>query len=138
MISTETMLLQWAESSTRGRTITLLLPEDIETHPFRDYTIKSGKRAGQRFMAVFVEINDDETPVKPVSTEAVMLCKQREFWDWASSQQWAVVSNEEEAIDWLYARLGIKSRSELNTDEHALNRYRLMVSEYKKATGGPL
>ena len=55
----EIMLLQWAESSTRGRTATFLLDNEGESHPFRDFTIKSGKRAGQRFMCVLVQIGDD-------------------------------------------------------------------------------
>jgi hypothetical protein len=132
----ETMLLQWAESSTRGRTITLLLPEDEDTHPFRDFTIKSGKRAGQRFMCVFVQIGDDEAPVaQPVSTESVLLCRRKDFWDWASAQQWEAVISEESARDWLCKKLGIESRSELNSNEHAATRFRLLVAQFKKDIG---
>jgi hypothetical protein len=128
----EVMLLQWAESSTRGRTITLLLPEDDETHPFRDYGIKSGKRSGQRFMAVFVGLNDDETPTEPpLSTEAVMLCKDKDFWSWASNQSWQEIESEESAKRFLCEQLSIASRAELNSDERAAAAFRVLAAKYK-------
>jgi hypothetical protein len=128
----EVMLLQWAESSTRGRTITLLLPEDDETHPFRDYGIKSGKRSGQRFMAVFVGLNDDETPQEPpLSTTAVVLCKNKEFWDWATNLSWQEIESEEAAKKYLCEQLSIASRAELNTDERAASAFRVLLARFK-------
>jgi hypothetical protein len=129
----EAMLLQWAESSTRGRTITLLLPEEDETHPFRDYSFKSGKRSGQRFMCVFVALGDDEQPEpEPLSKEAVMLCKNPAFWEWASSSVWTTIDSEESAKDFLCQQLSITSRSELNTDEQAAARFRLLAAQFRQ------
>ena len=128
----ETMLLQWAESSTRGRTITLLLPEDEDTHPFRDFSIKSGKRSGQRFMVVFVALADDDQPdTPPLSTDAVLLCKDPSFWHWAWDQSWGAVDSEDSAKDWLCKQLSIKSRSELNTDPRAAQEFRVLAARFK-------
>lgn len=60
----ELMLLGWKESHNGGRTVTFLLPEDDVEHPFKPFTVKSGKVAGQRFMAVLVQIDDAEQPVQ--------------------------------------------------------------------------
>ncbi len=130
----EAMLLQWAESSTRGRTITLLLPEDDDSHPFRDHSIKSGKRGGQRFMCVFVALTDDDQPeVRSLSTDAVLLCKDKLFWHWASSDGWDKVDSEESAKKWLCEQLSIKSRSELNTDDRPAQEYRVLVARFKES-----
>lgn len=58
----EIMLAGWAESNRAGRTVTFRLPEDDPEHQFRRMAVASGKSSGQRFMAVLVMINDDETP----------------------------------------------------------------------------
>ena len=128
------MLLQWAESSTRGRTITLLLPEDEDTHPFRDYGIRSGKRSGQRFMVVFVALTDDDQPEQPLlSTDAVMLCKDKMFWHWASNEGWDKIDSEESAKKWLCEQLSIESRSELNSDDRAAQQFRVLVARFKQS-----
>ena len=130
----EAMLLSWQESSTRGRTITLLLPEDEDSHPFRDHSIKSGKRGGQRFMCVFVALTDDDQPdTPPLSTEAVLLCKDKLFWHWAWDQSWGTVDSEESAKEWLCRQLSIKSRSELNTDARAAQEFRVLVARFKES-----
>ena len=130
----EAMLLNWQESSTRGRTITLLLPEDDETHPFKDFGIKSGKRAGQRFMAVFVQLTDDDQPQeKPLSQDAGALCRDTDFWVWANGQTLDTINSEQTARDWLCERLSISSRSELATDRRAASEYRQLVSEYRQS-----
>lgn len=130
----ECMMLQWAESSTRGRTITLLLPEDSETHPFRDYSYKSGKRAGQRFMCVFVALTDDDQPEeRPLPQEAGALCRSPDFWRWADAQSMVTVTDEKTARDWLCERLSIDSRSQLGTDPRAAQEFRLLVAEYRRS-----
>lgn len=60
--SGEVMLLKWAESSGQGRTVTFRIPDDEPEHAFRRMATATGKQAGQRFMAVLVMLNDDETP----------------------------------------------------------------------------
>lgn len=60
--SGEIMLTGWGENHRVGRTATFRLPEDEPEHPFRGMAVSAGKTVGQRFMAVLVMLNDDETP----------------------------------------------------------------------------
>lgn len=60
----ELMLLAWAKSTSQdGPKVRFALAEDKELIAFERATIKKGKRAGQRYIAVFFEILDDEMPV---------------------------------------------------------------------------
>lgn len=120
--SGEAQLLGWSETSTRGRTITLQLPEDTDTHPFRDFSIRSGKRAGQRFAVVFVQIGDDEQPVSQeirLSQRAAILCKDQLFWSWAAERSICTIESEDDARSWLLNGAGIKSRKEFDTSRAA-------------------
>ncbi len=127
----EIMLLNWAESSTRGRTVTFLLSEDGESHPFKDFTIRQGKRAGQRFMAVLVQIDDNEQPVQQptqrLSQTAAVMCKDPEFWTWASSRTFDPVNTEDTARQFMLDIVGIQSRGELDRDASAADRFNRLV-----------
>lgn len=132
--SGETLLLGWGETSTRGRTVTLLLPEDDEQHPFRDLAVKQGKRSGQRMMAVFVLLGDDEQPVEPrLSQRAAALCRDPGFWSWATdvSGIWDRIASEEAAKRFMYEQLGIDSRSKLDTDDRAASLFRVMEAKFR-------
>lgn len=132
--SGELMLLGWKESSTQGRTVTFLLNEDDEVHPFKDFATKSGKRAGHRFMAVLVPIGDDEQPQEPSPVaEACALCRDRDFWEWANQQGFYSVDSEEGAKQFLYDQLSIKSRAEIATDPRALTRFKSIAAEYRQS-----
>jgi hypothetical protein len=128
----EMMLLQWNESSTRGRTVTFLVDGETDSHPFRDFTIKSGKRAGQRFMAVLVQIDDDEQPVKQQpkrSQRAAVLCKDPDFWHWASERSFARVNNEDTARRWILDLMSLTSRSQIDQDEMTQSKFDLMIDK---------
>lgn len=130
--SGETLLLNWGETSTRGRTVTLLLPEDEEHHPFRDLAVKQGKRSGQRMMAVFVLLGDDEKPEAPrLSQTAAILCRDSQFWEWLSDTQWQGIESEEDAKQFLYKYLGVDSRSKLDTDDRAAQLFRVMEAKFR-------
>lgn len=132
--SGEVMVLNWSETSTRGRTITLLLPEDEEQHPFRDLTVKSGKRGGQRMVAVFVLLTDDDQPAAPrLSQQAAVLCRDRSFWEWVSSREWEQITSEEEAKQYIYKATGIESRAQLDTDDRAAHLFRLIEGQFRNA-----
>lgn len=60
----ELMLLGWSESHNGGRKVTFLVPDDCDEHPFKQFTVKNGKIAGQRFMAALVQVDDNEQPVE--------------------------------------------------------------------------
>lgn len=117
----EVMLLQWGESSTRGRTVTFLVGEDEDQHPFKTHAIRAGKRAGTRFMAVFVEIADDETAVdsKPTaSQEAGRLCRDERFQEW-TSVRYFVPRSEAGAREAVLQHCGVQSRATLDTNRRA-------------------
>lgn len=124
------MLLQWAESSTRGRTVTFLVNEDSDTHPFRDFTIKSGKRAGQRFVAVLVELDDQDQPVKQEpkpSQLAYLLCKDEQFWHWCNERSFDKIDGESGARSWMLELLGINSRSEIDRSPSVHSRFEKLI-----------
>jgi hypothetical protein len=141
----ELMLLGWAESSNRGRTVTFLIDESEDEHPFKHFTIKSGKRSGQRFMAVLVQVGEDEQPVpqeaKP-SQLAAIICKDRQFWQWASERSFMKINSEDDAKNWIKAELDIESRSEIDGNAGILLRFNANIlhpfNEYRHHVNSPL
>lgn len=118
--SDEAMLLGWAESNTRGRTVTFLLPETGDEHPFRHFTVKSGKRAGQRFLLTLVQLDDDERPVEKTPSQlAFLLCQDEQFWFWANERSFDTIDNEQAARAFILTACKIDSRSKLDTNMHA-------------------
>lgn len=57
----EFWLLGWSESHSGGCKVTFQISEDDMSY-FKAATIRKGKHAGQRYAAVLVQLNDDETP----------------------------------------------------------------------------
>jgi hypothetical protein len=57
----ELWLLGWSESHSGGCKVTFQVSED-DLEYFKNATIRKGKHAGQRYAAVLVQLNDDETP----------------------------------------------------------------------------
>ena len=133
----ELMLAGWSETHTAGRTVTFWLDDEQDDHPFKKFTVKKGKTAGHRFMAVLVELNDDETPViqtepiGPLCKLAVQWCKDPVFWEWLN--QFRVVcwgtKNEEDAKGEILRICNISSRKELDTNFTSKN---LFNSEIRK------
>lgn len=64
--SGEVMLAGWKETHTGGAVVSFFLPDPADLDVFRGLTVRKGGTAGHRFMAVLVEIQDDE---KPAQTE---------------------------------------------------------------------
>ena len=63
----ELWLLGWSESHSGGCKVTFQISEEDLAY-FKAATIRKGKHAGQRYAAVLVQLNDDETP-DPLSVE---------------------------------------------------------------------
>jgi hypothetical protein len=131
----EVMLLAWADNP-QGSTVTLLLDQEGD-HPFMPLA------AGDRFMAAFVEIGDDdqavdesahrrseaasprdfdtgmmtavvrETHHQTLSNQAAILCKSADFKKWMVEASHAMYGATTEAAVRLYC--GIGSRSELDS-----------------------
>lgn len=123
----------WTDSHTSGPKVTFWLQSAEDLEAFRSLTARKGNQAGHRFMAVFVEVGDDEKPVPPptskqplqvekpkggpLSIEAAALCRNPVFWSF-----WGT-NGEDEAAHSLRLTLGIKSRSELDHNEAAKEKF---------------
>lgn len=143
----EVMLLGWSDSSNRGRTVTFLLDEEGHEHPFKQYTVKSGKHAGQRFEITVRMLNDDEhvTPDNKqplLSNTAGMLCRDPQFWQWANERSFEDVHDEASARTYICNKCVVTSRAELDTDPIAARRFYLEVvtpfNEYRKTVNSPI
>jgi hypothetical protein len=100
-------------------------PDEIPVELMRDFV-------GARYGCALVRIQDDEspTPYNNRVQQAAILCKRENFWEFL------VVKNEEEAVESLCGYLGITSRSELNGNKVAQERFDEMVKRYE-ATNDP-
>lgn len=126
--SDESMLLAWAESNTRGRTVTFLLPEEGDEHPMKHFTVKSGKRAGQRFLLTLVQLDDDERPVERTPSQiAFLLCQDEAFWHWANERSFDTIDNEEAARAYILTACGIDSRAKLDKNVQARAVWEAMI-----------
>lgn len=137
----EMQLLSWSNSATGGPKVVIALPDEDALEPFKRMTLRKGKRAGQRFMAVLVEVDDQEQPVeqersgpKP-SQVAYLLCNDPDFQRWANANQWDVpVTNADEARTYICTRCGVDSRSDLDRDAMAAAKFDLLHDEFSEYT----
>lgn len=135
----EVMLLGWADTSTRGKTVTFQLTEEGDGHPFRDFTM--GKKAGQRFMAALVQVDDSEKPVeKRPSQLAFMLCRDPQFWHWAQERSFDNIDREEAARAYILTACDITSRAQLDTSTRARAHWEALIwgpwQSYRSTLGG--
>lgn len=71
---------------------------------------------------------------QPLSLQAVFRCKSPEFQAWAAAHmEPGAHPCEDTAKRYVYAICGIASRSELNTNAEAAQRYAAMVSKYRRS-----
>jgi hypothetical protein len=128
-INAEVMLLSWSESSQGGARIVLQLADVDDLEPFKALTLAKGKGksqvAGQRLMAAFAHINEQEQaePVKggELSKLAGKWCERLDFQSWAA-EQWPAYYEETDALDEVSNRIaqvvrrlcGVRSRRELD------------------------
>ncbi len=148
----ELMLAGWRESHNSGFVVSFLVPPEDEEY-FRGATARKGKIAGQRYMAVLVQLRDDDTPdpesvkatvlVKPETAAkphfpgglcglAVRWCKDEHFQMWLAACLDA--EGESEAVpetltsQWargvVLAQCGIATRKELDTNASAAEAFR--------------
>lgn len=116
----DVMLLGWADTNSRGRTVTFQLGVDGESHPFAYSRTKQGKNSGQRYAMVLVEIGDDDTPVqKTPSQMAFLLCRDPYFQHYLNERSFVTVNSEETARQCICEGCGVSSRSQLDKDPAA-------------------
>lgn len=145
----EMLLRRWSESSTQGVQVTLALADSDDLGKFKGLE-------GKRFMAVLVQIGDDEQPVSADSSaqkqsansraareplgdlcwRAVQWCKEPEFWAWLSRAFCAEdggVYNEVGAKILLCHKCGVESRKELDTNPEAARKFHELIrAPYQK------
>jgi len=125
----EMQLAGWSETHTGGCKVTFWLPTPEDLDAFRALTVRKGNMAGHRFMAVLVEIGDDEQPVQqqPAADEpepeklngcalaklAGMWTTKPDFWEWIRLQGVAC-ENAEEAKETIYCTCKVTSLTELD------------------------
>ena len=130
------MLAGWGETHNGGAKLTFWLPDATDLDVFRGLTVRKGNTAGQRFMAVLVEVGEDELPAPATDTKifetakeavkggqlsrvAAMLCQDPEFQDWIFDRKGLTmlsptVDRQESAAALIRMVCGVESRAELD------------------------
>jgi hypothetical protein len=127
----EVQFRRWSDSSTQGVQVTFALPDSEALEPLKH-------KAGKRFMAVLVEIGDDEQPVQqppkkdqrgPLCREACDYCKLPMFRAWIKEAcpDYGIVDNEYSARQWVLDTCQIKSRADLDSDAEAADDFKRFV-----------
>jgi len=109
-----------------GYVLTLSLhPDEIPVELLRDFV-------GTRYACAIVRIQDDETPTAYNNRvqKAGMLCRQENFQSFMSEFIGGFV-DEDSTADELCKQCGIQSRSELNGNLSAQNKFDELVAEYE-------
>ncbi|KPK22221.1 MAG: hypothetical protein AMK69_20280 [Nitrospira bacterium SG8_3] len=100
-------------------------PDELPEELIRDYV-------GSRYGVAMVRIEDDETARKYDNRvkQSGILCRSREFQYWLHETGKTETITEEDAVEYIYRACGIRSRSELNGNIAAKEKFDSMVSEY--------
>lgn len=131
----------WTDSHTSGPKVTFWLQSAEDLEAFRSLTARKGNQAGHRFMAVFVEVGDDEKPVPPSVAEkpkggalsklAGVWCNDPEFLLWANSVTHAGISwhvkDAKEAGEFVRELCEVETRADLDHDEYAAERFNKLI-----------
>lgn len=153
--SGELMLAGWSDSHTAGAKVTFWLPDQESLEAFRHLTVRKGRTAGQRFMAVLIQIGDDDQPIEPgedsaarpshaLAKSAALICRTEAFQDFVASVNGWTPSDaerrEEMAANYVRGWCRVESRSELDRSPSAAQLFARLMTEYRdwcRATGRP-
>jgi hypothetical protein len=122
----EVQFRRYSDTSTQGQQVVFAVQDREALESFVGME-------GKRFMAVLVQIGDDEQPVagNPASEKkpreylgdlcyrAVQWCNDPEFHKWLLMQHGKRVRNADEAATFIKEFCGVKTRKELDTNEDA-------------------
>lgn len=111
-----------------GYVLTVVIhPDEIPEELLRDFV-------GSRYGVAMVRIADDESavPYQNRVMQAGMLCRTREFQYWLKENKLLERISEDEAINALYKLCGINSRTELNGNADAKQKFDEMVNNYDR------
>lgn len=141
----ELMLAGWTESHHSGAKVSFWLPDAQSLDAFRHLTTRKGNTAGQRFMAVLVEIGDGEQPVSdaaaPASTRsglsksAGIISKSPDFQRFVAEVQGFQpddpAQREEQAAGHMRQFCRVSSRRELDTSPTAAQLFQRLMTGYR-------
>ncbi len=133
----EVQFRRYSDTSTQGTQIVLALPDREALQSFIGLE-------GKRFMAVLVQIGDDEQPVpntpktgdfkqrEPLGDlcwRAVQWCKDPEFQAWAAEKCGCVrdAMTEKVAKTFILMQCGVESRHELDTNPEAARKFHQFI-----------
>lgn len=141
-MSGEVMLLNWADGPS-GATVKFLLDSELGQHPFLHCTRRSAEGAGDTFMAVLMELDDDDEVINQTKREryektqqklsnvAAMMAKHNRFHEWlretVGDEPWEAAG----ANEWLKRELGISSKAELDgKNRDAIRKFEKIRAKY--------
>jgi hypothetical protein len=138
----EIMLAGWSETHTGGAKVTFWLPDAESLDTFRTMTVRKGNTAGQRFMAVLVELNDDDSPKtqeadKPkggsLAQSAGVICGTEEFQQFVDSRYGYAIrtANQHEAADYIRDFCRVNSRADLDHSPTAKQLFAQLMADYR-------
>lgn len=111
-----------------GYVLTVVIhPDEIPEELLRDFV-------GSRYGVAMVRISDDESAVPYTNRvmQAGMLCRTREFQFWLKECGHAERVSENDAINALYKLCEVTSRTELNGNTEAQQKFDEMVKDYER------
>jgi hypothetical protein len=105
-------------------------PDEVPDELLRDFV-------GARYQVVMVRLADDDMPIDRREFEghkavrlAGVLCRETEFWAFLFESDEIFEPTEDNVTNWLRGYLGIKSRSELKTNQEARERLAKVNKDY--------
>jgi hypothetical protein len=146
----EVQLAGWTQTHNSGVKLTLWLADERDLEPFKAMTARKGRQAGQRMMAVFVEIGDDEQPVqgeapresKALRLSAIQVCKADAFQQFVANaagyMPQEAAEREQLAADHIKRFCRIESRADLDKSPTGAQLFARLMQEYRewcRATG---
>lgn len=72
----------------------------------------------------------EKTIGEKLRTIAVLLCKEKQFWDFLNATSYDGVISQQHAVECLYDYCDIESRGELAYNVHAQERFKELDREY--------
>jgi len=114
-----------------GYVLTLRIhPDELPEVIMRDFV-------GSRYVAVLVRINDEERPMnredelgRDMFRFSGMLCRDPNFWEFLADAGEIFDKSEKEATQWISSRLKVKSRSDIQKSQTAIDQMMRIKQEF--------
>lgn len=138
----EIQLAGWTVSHNTGAKISFWVPDESDLESFKLMTTRRGRKSGQRLMAVFVLIGDDELPepaetkkVGPLTMSAIQVGKNPDFQEYVGVCTGCAEMHskgEDEAAKYIREYCRIESRKELDTSHGSAQLFARLMEEFRE------